>query len=233
MKWYKIFNHHNNQHFINPFCVNNKSKVPPFLDNNPDIKDAIIAHCNSNLLDLSICTLQEYIIGTCLPQLLTKRKKELGNPNLQIESIMKENNLKSVCCQTVGKWMNILGYRYCERKKSYYCDSHEKPENVAYKYKYIDRYLEQELRCFRWIQLTEQRYAELIDEGHLFNGEPHEYVDNEGMKRLEFHVDDCELFSDWNDWPDEDSKRFGGCLSVRMPEGSKPLIIFGQDECIF
>ena len=104
---------------------------------------------------------------------------------------------------------------------------------MAYRYKFIDRYLERELRCFRWIQLTEKKYTELIDEGHLFNGEPHEYVDNEGMKRLEFHVDDCELFSDWNDWPDEDSKRFGGCLSVRMPEGSKPLIIFGQDECIF
>ena len=53
------------------------------------------------------------------------------------------------------------------------------------------------------------------------------------MKCFEFHVDDCVVFQDWESWPDEDSERFGGCLSVRMPEGVKPIIVFGQDECIF
>ena len=55
-----------------------------------------------------------------------------------MEMIMKENNLKSVCRMTVDNWLKLPGFTYCERKKSYYCDSHEKPEVVAYRYKFID-----------------------------------------------------------------------------------------------
>ena len=42
MKWYKIFNHTNNQHFINPFTVNNKKKLSILLNNNPDIKEVSV-----------------------------------------------------------------------------------------------------------------------------------------------------------------------------------------------
>ena len=84
--------------------------------------------------------------------------------------------------------MNLLGYRYCERKKSYYCDSHEMPENIAYRCKYIDRYLEREFRCFRWIQITEEKYNEMINEGNIFTGEPYQFVNDLGEKSLEFHV---------------------------------------------
>ena len=232
-RWYRVFNHHNNQHFINPFSLIKKKKLPALLDSNPDITEAIISFCNNNLLELSTHTLQEFIIGTCLPQLLQKRRKELNNPDIDMEFIKKENNLKTVCSQTVGTWMNLLGYRYCETKKSYYCDSHERPENIAYRYKYIDRYLEREFRCFRWIQVTEEKYNEMINDGSIFTGEPYHFVNDLGQKSLEFHVDDCEDFSDWDCWPDTDSEKFGGCLSVRMPEGVKPIIVFGQDECIF
>ena len=40
-------------------------------------------------------------------------------------------------------------------------------------------------------------------------------------------------FTTWIDWPDEESRKFGGCLSMRKPSNSNPLIIFGQDECTF
>ena len=233
MHWYHTFNHHNNQTFINQLSISDKVKYPPFLENNPDIREAIISFCNSNLLEMSTFTVQEYIIGTCLPQLLEQRRKELNNPQLQMEFIMKENNFSTVCRQTVGKWLNLLGFRYCERKKSYYCDSHEKPENVAYRYKYIDRYLEREFKCYRWIQMSKDKYQHLLDRGEVFCGLPYEYKDDHGDDFVEFHVDDCELFSDWNNWPDLDSAMFGGCLSVRFPENAKPMIVFGQDECIF
>ena len=151
MKWYRVYNHHNSQYFINPFTVSDKKKLPIFLDNNPDIREAIISFCNGNLLELSTITLQEFIIKKCLPQLLENRRAELNNPSLGMDFILKENNIKTVCRQTIAKWMNLLGYRYCERKKSYYCDSHEKPDNVAYRYKHIERYFERELQCNRWM----------------------------------------------------------------------------------
>jgi hypothetical protein len=43
---------------------------------------------------------------------------------------------------------------------------------------------------------------------------------------MEFHVDD-------HDYANCDVGPFGGNLSVRMPEGHKPIIIFGQNESIF
>ena len=76
-------------------------------------------------------------------------------------------------------------------------------------------------------------YQEMINNGTMFIGTPFEYLDENGVKYYEFHVDDNEEFSDWTDWPDEESRKFGGCLSVRKPSNSKPLIIFGQDECIY
>jgi hypothetical protein len=45
---------------------------------------------------------------------------------------------------------------------------------------------------------------------------------------VELHVDDHPVFQDdANDLP------FGGNLSVQKEEGVKPLMIIGQDECIF
>ena len=233
MKWYREFNHHNNQHFINPYTAGAKKTLPTFIENNRDIKEAIIAYCNSNLLELTVASLQEFIITKCFPTLLETRKKELNNPHLTINFILHKNNIKNLCRQTVATWMNLLGFRYCERKKSYYCDSHEKPENVKYRYKYIDRYLEREFRCFRWIQISESEYLKMIEDGHVFCGDPYEFLDNDGNKKFEFHVDDCEEFSQWTSWPDDQSRQFGGCLSVRMPKDVKPIIVFGQDECIF
>ena len=52
-----------------------------------------------------------------------------------MEFIKKENNFKTLCRQTMANWLNLLWFRYRERKKSYYCDSNEKVENVIYRYK--------------------------------------------------------------------------------------------------
>ena len=73
----------------------------------------------------------------------------------------------------------------------------------------------------------------MLEEGQVLSGTPYKYVNENNEKFFEFHVDNCEKISSWTSWPDVDSAKFGGCLSVRKPEGSKPLIIFGQNECIF
>ena len=232
-KWYINFNHTNSGYFINQFNNCRAKSLPKFLDNNPDVTKAVMAYCNNNLLNLTSEGVQHYIIETCLPKLLKKRQMELGDESINMEYIMKENNIKIITRQTVCRWLKLLGFSYCERKKSYYCDSHERPETVAYRYKFIDRYLERELRCFRWIQISEKLYLTMKEEGSIFGGEPYQYTNDKGEKYFEFHVDDNIEFAKWTTWPDEDSERFGGCLSVRMPEGAKPLIIFGQDECIF
>ena len=130
--------------------------------------------------------------------------------------------------------MRVLGYKYCERKKTYYSDNHEKPENILYRYKFIDRYLSRELKTHRWIQMSKVKYDEMISQGYIINGTGFEYKNSkdENKTYYEFHVDDHPDFS-CSSWHNSELAVFGGNLSVRKPTDTKPLIIFGQDECIF
>jgi hypothetical protein len=45
---------------------------------------------------------------------------------------------------------------------------------------------------------------------------------------VEFHVDDHPMFQE-----KLSHVKFGGSLSLRNPKPNRPLIAFGQDECIF
>jgi hypothetical protein len=49
-----------------------------------------------------------------------------------------------------------------------------------------------------------------------------------GRQMVEFHVESSDAFDDWRE-----TQFMGGGLSVRMPFGTRPLIVSGQDEAIF
>ena len=75
---------------------------------------------------------------------------------------------------------------------------------------------------FLWYNMNKENYQ--------ISGEyAHKYVTNNGITMVELHVDQCNSFQDTMNA----TTRFGGNLSVRKPNGKKPVIIFGQDECIF
>ena len=113
-------------------------------------------------------------------------------------------------------------------KKSYYVDNHESPENVEYCNKFITRYFTYELRCHRWVSVSKTQRNEMVKKGQIDNGLGYEYRNMNGEIFFEFHVDDHELFHNMcSNLP------FGGHLSVRFPPNKKPLMLIGQDECIF
>ena len=58
--------------------------------------------------------------------------------------------------------------------------------------------------------------------GHRFTGE-------DGIEMIEFHVDDDEYFFETADQNTE----YGGWLSSRKDPTLKPLLMWGQDECVF
>jgi hypothetical protein len=125
--------------------------------------------------------------------------------------------------------MKSLGFQYELRRKGYYVDGHEKPGTVAYRWAFCERYLAYEMRMFRWVQIKEEQAKELEEQGEIVRGSGYHYIEpltNEKM--VEFHVDTSEkvlLLGNVGE--------FGGNLSVRFPVGSKPLIAFGHDECIY
>ena len=64
--------------------------------------------------------------------------------------------------------MNSFGFKYSVAKKTYYVDGHEKPETVAYRKQYVTQYIQDELRYFRWIQLTSEEVAKIEKENVNF-----------------------------------------------------------------
>ena len=55
---------------------------------------------------------------------------------------------------TISRWMHAVGFRYKKREKHYFVDGHERPETIAYRPIFTNKYLSFELRTHRWIQIT-------------------------------------------------------------------------------
>ncbi len=57
--------------------------------------------------------------------------------------------------------MKSLGFSYKPRKKCYYVDGHEKPSTVEHQGKFVEKYLQNEMKMQRWIQVIEVEAKEL------------------------------------------------------------------------
>ena len=90
--------------------------------------------------------------------------------------------------------------------------------------------MQNELRMYRWIHLPCTEVSDLEQELEISLSNGHKYTDLQtGIEMVELHVDSHPSFQERMNA----TTMFGGNLSVRMPPNTKPLIGFGQDECIF
>ena len=125
--------------------------------------------------------------------------------------------------------MLLLGFRYETRRKGYYVDGHEKKATVEYRWDFCERYLLLERQMFRWIQVSLEEAEKLQELGRVAQGSGYTYIDERtGNTMVEYHVDTCKEFMDQMN----KESAFGGNVSVRSNTGKRPLIVFGQDECI-
>ena len=91
------------------------------------------------------------------------------------------------------------------------------------------RYLQREIRMHQWIQIPVEEAKKLEDNGEI--SLDHGYQYNHPLTNaeiIEFHFDDHHTFLE-----KIENSEFGGNLSVREPIDKKPMLSFGQDECIF
>ena len=229
--WYTTFNVYDseNGYFVNRRKTSNRKTVLPTLfDNNPEVQDAFTSYCYDNLSTLSAELLHEYMLNICLPVLLNQRRKETNNKKMTMKELLQENNLQTLNVRTIQKWLSTLGFKYSPCRKNYYNDKHESEENIAYRHQFIRRYFQYELCTHRWVQLPKSKYEEMKTEGKVISGDGYEYKNEDDKPFIEFHVDDYPDFGDVCDL-----HPFGGNLSVRKPQHQKPLIIIGQDKCIY
>jgi hypothetical protein len=213
-RWYRSFR--KKRRFITP--TKSKHNLPPFLELNPKACTAIKAYGNSNLGTMSIESMSQYIHRTVLPQLIEEergRKKQSEDQfqyEEELQTLLKKYSLTNICLSTVSSWIKKLGFSYEPRKKNYYVDGHEKQATVAYRWKFIERYLERERKMYRWIQVTETEVHELEDKNLIPRDSGYKYNHPESGERMrEYHVDTCNLFQERMN----DETQFGGRRSVR------------------
>ena len=90
--------------------------------------------------------------------------------------------------------MSKLGFNYHPRKKCYYVDLHESPENVVYSKEFISRYFECEVQAYHWYAITKEERDKLVSNGKLDKKLGYHYTDNENKEMVEFYVNDNILF---------------------------------------
>ncbi|CAJ1943688.1 unnamed protein product [Cylindrotheca closterium] len=245
--WHRQFRM-NNECFKNKHLAStneDKARVSHLFDFFPLAKDSLKAFIRANLHHLTTKQVCIELQDRILPQCAALRKDELvqggvlhANEKYESQQLLEELKIPKLSIPTVYRWMRRLRYKYEVRKKCYYVDNHEKPENKRYRKKFIKRYLTLELRVYRWIQFSDAEYNGFCSE----NCKLEEQLKSKGFRycnddpknctlttdRIEFHVDDHNKF--WKKMLN-DKVKFGRNMSV-CARGEKPLICFGQDECI-
>ena len=167
-----------------------------------------------------------------------------------------------VSLHVCSRWMKEAGFRYQRYKKTYYVDRHEDPDVVADRNSYVNTTLPLEVYEHCWIQQPKQEYLKTLFkqktnevnikqtkgvkgeqeknyehsvEKYIAENQVHFFTNKEGREMVEQHVDDVYSYNNEEDKRKKlpDIGEYGGALSVRLPVGARPRIIFGQDEAIY
>jgi len=172
--------------------------------------------CLENLVHLTIEKVQDFMRSIAIPECIGCDGKEMST-----ELFLKQCSLENVSQPTVYRWMKLLGFSYCDRHKTYYVDGHERDDVIKYHTDFCTRYLSTyEPHCMRWVQIPKSiasTYDELKCCGYTFMG-----TDN--VEMCEYHI---------NDLPKELASTCQCNMSVRAGPNSLPIMIIGQDECVF
>ena len=219
-----------------------------------------LGYCIENLADLTVELARNELILSLIPSAATRTSntiaadeesdKELqSSPLVEYEEQQQGGNKKPtirdcllqvyiecpISLSTTLRWLRRICFSYDTRKKSFFVDGHERPNVVFRRNEFCTLYLTKlEPRTHRWIQVTAETVENWKRDNKVSEHDNRGYnyvsVDNKNM--IEFHVDDLDLLHEYAATT-LGFGSFGGNLSVRKPQGVKPLMIFGQDESVY
>ena len=225
LRWFCSFR--NADTFSNYFPSSKHKELPLLLSSNQYLVKDLNQYCKENIAQLCIKLVYQYLHTKLIPNLVEKIKRERNDMSYSKKQLFEEFNIKKLTVTTRFCWMHLLGYQFNPRKKCYYVDTHESPENVAYCNEFIERYFEYELCCFRWVCISAEERDEMVENGEIDEGLGYAFS-SFGVRMYEFHVDDHYKFQEKSQ-----TTPFGGFLSICEPPEKPILFIIGQDECIF
>jgi hypothetical protein len=95
------------------------------------------------------------VVSKILPSIYEQWKvtKGIYTPRsfISLDGFLRLHNLTKVSASTIWCWVRYIGYSYCEKRKSFYVNGHERPDVVQDRVDYCKQYLlDEEPRCLRW-----------------------------------------------------------------------------------
>ncbi len=231
-RWFRV-----NENF--PCPTSRKLKEPLLFQLFPIGKQKLLEWVFDHMAELTVTTFRQHLVHTFLPFL----KDEMEHALNEVYSASQVAYLERLIANppsegTARNWLKNLGFLYDTKKKTFYVDGHEKPEQRFSRLEFSKRYLtELEPYMRRWVQVTECEVdywveKKFIHPKHKEAG--YQYVGEDGTTIMyEFHVDTCEYIYDTFAGPSGQFK-YGGFPSVRREDKTRnPLMVWGQDESIF
>ena len=150
-KWHQLLRA-NRDRFRVTVTSNRKSRLPELLEYYSDAKDEWISYCITQLADLTHEMARTHLNNVIIPKLL---EEDPGEHSSTQAIILQRYKDKPISETTAWRWLRRLGFRYCNRKKSFYVDGHERNDVVLHCNDFTKEYLTKlEPRCFHWIQFT-------------------------------------------------------------------------------
>jgi hypothetical protein len=140
-RWHTVFQKKNCFPDPHPNAVAGRAALPAIFEAFPQGLKAFCKYADENLDGLTSYKMSEYCMETLFPELHKIHNAQQNEEDkVGFKEFLQDYGLKKLAPNTVTKWMNHLGYKYSMRKKHYYNDKHESPENKAYRDEFIRRY---------------------------------------------------------------------------------------------
>ena len=93
-----------------------KTDKPIFLQTFPQVKFELSNWATKNLNNLNCETVGNKLRQKIIPKFYKSYLVD-ANEDLSLNDFLKSFNLKSISESTIWRWMRIIGFTYCDRKK--------------------------------------------------------------------------------------------------------------------
>lgn len=137
-------------------------------------------------------------------------------------------NLQVFSLATAQRYLKFLGFTYCDQKKTYYNDGHERKDNILYRQIFIKNYFSMELNQYLWVQIPSDVAIVLENNSQLLSSPDlyYSYISDDGSPMREYHIDvHPELFKDYIRVEPTNLLAFGGNLSVRRDTDCRIVVL--------
>ena len=188
-----------------------------------------------NLAVVSVEMLRSELISSIIPKLVDEANQKGVSHEAPEYALLCQYTDKPPSYQTVRRWLDYLGFKRGKMQKTYYVDGHEHDEQKDHRKLLTTKYLTvMEPRSHRWVQMTSDKYHQLKQDApdtDPLTATGYKFTDPQtGANMVELHVDDHASVQTLANML---HGAFGGTTSIRIPVGTRAILIFGQDEAVY